>query len=295
MNYKNLFLLNVLPIFLIFIGCSNSQQALRPSGTMYVNEVQLSPLVSGQVLEVKKSEGDVIEKGDTLLIIDTEILQIQKKQSEAQWNEIQAQKQVLEAQIKQVELQLKHTETKIQRQLELFASGSATQQSIDDLMLQKDLQTQQLNGFKAQRTANEALKNRVEAQIALQQKQISDGILKAPISGKVLTRAVEVGETVSPQTIVFTLANDQTLEMRVYLTQSEIANLNVGKKVKVFVDAFPKRVFEGTIAVISSKAEFTPKNVQTKNLRSTLVYAVKINIPNEEQLLLNGMPAEVEW
>ncbi|MCX7835567.1 MAG: efflux RND transporter periplasmic adaptor subunit [bacterium] len=276
-------------------GCSNSHQSTRPSGILYSKEVNISPLISGRVIQIFKNEGDAVKVGDTLLIIDTELYELQKKQSENQMEEVQAQKLVLETQIKQVEAQLKHTNTNLKRQKELLSSGSTTQQILDDLTLLQETQNQQLEALKAQLQANFSLLKKVKTQIELQNKQIAYGILQAPMDGKVMVRSIEIGETISPQSVAFILTNDEQLETRVYLTQKEMAGLHLGKEVNVWVDAFPDRAFKGTIAFISSKAEFTPKNVQTKQSRSTLVYAVKIAVPNPENLLLNGMPAEVEF
>lgn len=285
----------LLALILLFVGCSTKNNHTNlPSGMIYTTDVKISPLISGKVLQVNKSEGDEVKVGDTLVRIDTELMELQKLQTEAQQKEILAIRRGFELQKKQLETQLTHTEVKLKRQIELLNSGSSSQQTIDDITLQRDLFSQQIATISTQIEANTAQQNRIITQLAVINRQLQDGIIRSPMEGKVLVRSIEVGETATPQSILFILSNDKQLELNIYLTQSEIANISIGKKVNVLVDAYPNKTIEGNITFVSTKAEFTPKNIQTKNSRSNLVYAVKIAIRNQENLLLDGMAAEID-
>ena len=117
--------------------------------------------------------------------------------------------------------------------------------------------------------------------------------LTAPISGRVLQRTIEAGEVAMPGTPLLRLADLNTLRLVVYVSEPQLGRIFVGQRADVQVDAFPNRVFEGRVVRIADEAEFTPKNVQTKEDRVNLVYAVEIRLPNPEGLLKPGMPADV--
>ncbi|MDD5348280.1 MAG: efflux RND transporter periplasmic adaptor subunit [Candidatus Omnitrophica bacterium] len=116
--------------------------------------------------------------------------------------------------------------------------------------------------------------------------------ITAPLTGTVLVKAVEVGELANFGTPIVTLANLETLKLIVYLGEKDIGQIKLGDPVTVQVDAFPKEKFTGKITHISDKAEFTPKAIQTKDERTTLVFGVKMEIPNPDQKLKPGMPAD---
>ena len=118
--------------------------------------------------------------------------------------------------------------------------------------------------------------------------------LKAPVSGWVLLKNIEAGEVVNVGTPVFTLGDIADLWMNVYIGEKEVGRLRLGDPVTIQVDAYPNETFEGKVIFISQEAEFTPKNIQTKDERTKLVYRVKVSIRNQDQKLKPGMPADAE-
>lgn len=129
--------------------------------------------------------------------------------------------------------------------------------------------------------------------------QAKDGFvhtdITAPISGVVLVKAVEVGELANFGTPIVTLADIRLLKLMVYLNEKDIGKIKLGDVVKVTVDAYPNQTFTGKITHISDKAEFTPKAIQTKDERTTLVFGIKVEIPNPDQKLKPGMPADAAF
>lgn len=119
--------------------------------------------------------------------------------------------------------------------------------------------------------------------------------ITAPLTGTVLVKAVEVGELANFGTPIVTLANLDTLKLIVYLGEKDIGQIKLGDPVKVTVDAYPGQIFQGKITHISDKAEFTPKAIQTKDERTTLVFGVKVEIKNPDQKLKPGMPADAAF
>ncbi len=130
--------------------------------------------------------------------------------------------------------------------------------------------------------------------LALAQARLLETRLRSPITGLVLRKNLEVGETASPGISILTLMDPGDMWLRAYVPETEIGRLRVGQRATLSVDAFPGRKFEGTISEIASEAEFTPKNVQTKKERVNLVFRIKIAVRNAEGVLKPGLPADAE-
>lgn len=132
------------------------------------------------------------------------------------------------------------------------------------------------------------------ASIELIETQISNSIIRSPMNGTVVEKVVEEGENVLPGMPLAVISDLSKVYLKVYLSPKEIGRIRIGDAVRVFVDSAPRRGFPGRIVHISSQAEFTPKNIQTKEERERLVFAVKVEIDNPEGILKPGMPADVE-
>jgi multidrug resistance efflux pump len=118
--------------------------------------------------------------------------------------------------------------------------------------------------------------------------------LQAPRTGVVLERMVSAGEIAPPNFALLTLADLDQVTLTVYVPENEIGLVKVNQAVKITVDSYPERTLDGKVVHIASSAEFTPKNVQTKEERVSTVFAVKIEIPNLDHALKPGMPADAE-
>lgn len=278
----------------VFAGCGKNSNGLRPSGTLEATEVSISPLLSGRVLELRKQEGDEVKVGDTLVVLDTELLGLQRNQSEAQLSELAAAYEALQAQKTQCELQIKNYSDKLSRQTTLLEKGSSSRQIVDDLTSQRDIAQSQLKAIAAQSSANVAQRSRIEAGKKMIERQLRDGVIVSPLKGTVLVKGSEPGESVTPQTIVYKLSDLTNLTVKIYLTEPEMGKVKIGQKVVLRVDALDKKIFEGVVSFINPTAEFTPKNIQTKKTRADLVFAVKLNVANPSGELHGGMPIEAE-
>jgi len=123
---------------------------------------------------------------------------------------------------------------------------------------------------------------------------ISAETVVSPIDGLVLRKNLEVGETANPGVSILTLMNPREVWVRAYVPEEEIGRIKVGDTARVGVDAYPGRAFSGRVSEISSEAEFTPKNVQTRKERVHLVFRIKVMLDNPEGILKPGMPADAE-
>ena len=116
--------------------------------------------------------------------------------------------------------------------------------------------------------------------------------IHSPINAFILSDTVEEGEFVAPRTTAVSIANLEKVWLRAYLDERDLGKINLGQAVDVFVDSYPDKIYPGKVSFISSEAEFTPKNVQTAKERVTLVYRIKVDVPNIGFELKPGMPAD---
>jgi HlyD family secretion protein len=157
---------------------------------------------------------------------------------------------------------------------------------------QADLDALQAGPTEEQVAVARAQVRQAEAALEILQVQLDKMTLRSPLAGLVTSRVINVGETASPGATLMTVANLDEVTLTVYVPETQIGRVKVGQEVKVEVDAYPDRVFKGRVVHISSRAEFTPQNVQTKEERVNMVFAVKVAIPNPGHELKPGMPAD---
>ncbi len=171
--------------------------------------------------------------------------------------------------------------------------GNATAQQVDEASAQVDILARKLAAARQAIVALDAEAARLQASLAVFDRQLADGVVVSPLAGTVLLRTAEPGEMAAPGRLVLRLADLRRLELRFYLDATDLGRVALGQELPVQVDAFPGRSFAGTVTWISSEAEFTPKNAQTHDARAQLVYAVKLEVPNPDGVLAIGMAADV--
>jgi multidrug resistance efflux pump len=137
--------------------------------------------------------------------------------------------------------------------------------------------------------------DQVNAALALSQLQLEKTTVKTPIAGTVLARNVEVGDLVAAGGVVMTVAKLDSLNLTVYIPENQYGQITIGQKVEIQVDSFPGKTFIGNVTSVADEAEYTPRNVQTTDGRTSTVYAVKIAVPNADTTLKPGMPADVTF
>jgi HlyD family secretion protein len=160
-------------------------------------------------------------------------------------------------------------------------------------MAKKDYQIYQEGYRKEDIASAKAAKESAEAAVRLIQRTIQDATVVIPCDGVINERYVEPGEFVAPGTLLATVINLQDMWIMAYVSEKNLGKVRLGQTGKVFVDSYPDREFPGKVTYISPEAEFTPKNIQTREERVKLVYGVKVQIDNTEEILKPGMPADV--
>ena len=305
-------------VVLAGLACSNGRDpnVIAASGTIEAVEVNVASKVAGQVLSLSYKEGARVAPGDLLAVIDHASLDIQLRQAEAGVRLADAQLALLvkgarsedirqaEAALTQADSALKVAGDDASRMRELFKTGSVTSKQRDDAEARLTVATAQRSAAvealgKLRRLARpeeiqaaEARLDQARAAADLLAKTIADCTITAPAGGIVTHKAVEAGELIAPGATVVTLSGLDSVFVMIYVTELEVGRIKLGDGVEIRIDAFPERPFPGKITYISPEAEFTPKNVQTKEDRVKLVFGVKVEIENKEGLLKPGLPAD---
>ncbi|MGE5060969.1 MAG: efflux RND transporter periplasmic adaptor subunit [Betaproteobacteria bacterium] len=289
-------------------------------GNIDLRQVQLAFNNSERLAAVLVQEGDHVRKGQVLARLDISRLEPQVAQVAAQ---AAAQLQVVTRlrngsrpeEIAQARANVESAKADLvnaQRQYERYknaaeasAGRAVRQQDVDaakaslDVAVaklavnQKSLDLAVLGPRKEDIAENEARLRATQAQVALLRQQLADSELVAPADAVVRTRIMEPGEMATPQNAVFSLAIIDPKWVRAYISEPDLGKIRPGMVAAIEVDAFPKRRFDGWIGFISPVAEFTPKSVQTEELRTSLVYEVRVFVKDPADELRLGMPASV--
>jgi HlyD family secretion protein len=286
-------------------------------GNVDLRQVDLAFNGSERIAAVDAQEGDRVHKGEVLARLDTRRLEPQVAQAEAQ---VAAQRAVVErmrhgsrpeeieqsrANLEQAKADAANASAQYQRKNDLLAKNAGTQMDFDNakaalemaearLKLNQSALDLTLAGPRKEDIAQaEAQLRGNEAQLAYLRQQLADAELAAPVDGVVRSRLMEPGEMATPQRPVFSLAITDPKWVRAYVPEIDLGKVHPGTNATVSVDSFPGRGFDGWIGFISPVAEFTPKDVQTPELRTSLVYEIRVFIHDPSDDLRLGMPATV--
>lgn len=288
-------------------------------GNIDVRQVSLAFEGSGRVAQVDAEEGDRVQSGQVLAVLDTRTLALQADQAAAQ---LRVQEENLRrlkngarpAEIAQARSRLAAAQADAQRarreqaRLERIATASAGAVSVQDVdrarsaarvaqaavkerqdalaLVQEGARREEIDAADAQVAA-------ARAQLALLRHQLDQGELRAPVASVVRSRLLEPGDMASPQRPVLALAVTSSKWARIYVDESSLGQVKPGQTAQLSVDSMPGRTLAGRVGYISSVAEFTPKSVQTEVLRTSLVYEVRVLVDDPDDVLRLGQPVTV--
>jgi HlyD family secretion protein len=296
---------------------SQSQQLVL-YGNVDLREVDLAFNGSERIATVQVQEGDTVHKGQVLATMDTSRLKPQLEEAKAQ---VAAQRAAVQrmhngsrpeeiaqarANLASAKADAENARLVYNREKTLLEKASATQQDVDNSKAAMDVADAKVDvnqkalelavaGPRVEDIAQaEAQLRANEAQLALVRAQLADATLVAPVDGVIRSRLMEPGDMASPQRPVFSLAVTDPKWVRAYVSEADLGRVRPGMTAYVAVDAFPKRRFAGWIGFISPIAEFTPKTVETEELRTSLVYEIRVFVKDPADDLRLGMPATVD-
>jgi HlyD family secretion protein len=267
------------------VGISNylskHKGVVEAGGYIEAVEVDIKPLVSGRLLSLNVEEGDRVLSGDIIAVIDGAAL-------DASWEAAEAQRRAAVDAVSAARTAYGQAQRDVTRLESLSVDAAVSKATLDQARTRRDLALAELNAVKSTLVAASANVAIVEAQ----RKEIK---IYAPQDGTVISKNFEVGEVVSPAAPLVTIAELDELEVDVYVPETYIGLINQGDTVEVEVDSYPERKFPGKIKSIASKAEFTPRNIQSKEERVNLVFKVLVVVPNPEGKLKPGIPCDVTF
>jgi len=272
-NYRLWILGTIAVVMLVVTGVLVVQRLTRAPDTAFLvasgriegRLTTLSARSAGRVAEIKADEGRSVERGETLVVLADPALRERINS--------------LAARVRRTEASLDQAERELARNQKLMADGFITLQMMERTRLEADVQSAALREAKAS--------------LAEQQRYLDEMTVRAPTTGTVLVRTIERGEWVQPGTPLFSMVDLNQLYLKIYVPEPDIGKIVHDQPARVHVDAFPDRFFPARVSKIASEAEFTPKNVETREERVKLVFAVELALDdNPGGTLKPGMPAD---
>jgi HlyD family secretion protein len=300
----------------VLTGCHRGTDSttIVASGHVEATDVRLSTKIGGRLESLGIREGDKVTSGQEVAQVDTTDARLLLRQARAEREQAAAELRLrlagarredvaeLEAQVAQDAADLAGADRDLTRMQGLLDRGSGTTKARDDAKTRREMSAERLaarnqslarmrSGSRAEEIdAARARLASTEARIAQLEQQIEDATVKSPVSGVVTEKIAEAGETLQPAAGLCVITNLDDAWLTVYVAEPDLARLRLGQDVEVKTDDGQTR--RGKITFVASRAEFTPKNVQTRDERVKLVFRVKVGLDNKDGLFKPGMPAE---
>ncbi|PIP77203.1 MAG: HlyD family secretion protein [Ignavibacteria bacterium CG22_combo_CG10-13_8_21_14_all_37_15] len=287
-------------LLIIFFGCGNDNGKFDASGTFESEEIIVSSEAMGKLVMLNVEEGMQLKQNQLVGVVDTLQLYLKKKQLEATIKAVLSKQPDIAAQLAIIEEQIKTASTEKRRIENLINSNAAATKILDDIDAQLELLDRQYQATKSNLSiTKQGLQNETYpllAQIEQIEDQINKSKIKNPVDGTVLTRYAKQNEITTNAKALYKIADLSTMTLRAYINGDQLGGIKLGQKVKVFVDKGneEQKEMNGEIYWVSSKAEFTPKTIQSKDERANLVYAIKVRVNNDGYLKI-GMYGEVRF
>ncbi|MCI4454598.1 MAG: efflux RND transporter periplasmic adaptor subunit [Thermodesulfobacterium sp.] len=293
--------LPILIVLVLFVGLSLYffKKQEKPRGLLILHgrvegkEINIGSKVQGRIIRLYKRESEPVKKGELLAELrpDEYLAMLSSAQKEVQ----AAEETVLMAQSYLIKSQAKLEQAKrdLERYRALFQEGLVSKRDLEIVELNytsalSELKVNEKYVAQAKAKQSSALQRLKEVEVSYRETKIY-----APADGVILSRVAEEGEVVNPGQVIYTMVDLNKLYIKVYIPEPELGKVKLGQQARVYVDAYPDRYFNGTLTRVYEQAEFTPKNVETKDERVKLVFGAEVSVENPEGLLKPGMPADV--
>lgn len=278
---------------IISSGCSNNSDQADAFGNFEAVEVIISAETSGRILSIDVDEGTEIEKGTEIALIDTALFHLQKNEIDAGMRSISTRVNSINAQNDILGQQIENLNVNVARIENMLKNDAATRKQYDDLTGQVAVMQKQIAANNTQKASVAAELGVYASKKATLDEQIERSSVKSPLKGTIIEKYSEAGEITAAGKPLAKIADLSVMKLKVYVSGAQLSNIKTGQQCTVRIDDGKKGylTFPGTISYISGKAEFTPKIIQTKEERVTLVYAVTIDVKNDGTMK-SGMPGE---
>ena len=294
------------------------QDVLELHGNVDIRQVNLGFRVSGRIQEMRREEGDDVHAGDVIAVLDQGPYQNQVDFARAQLAQQMANltkeqngnraEEIAQAraQVELAKANLANAEATLKRQMDLARTSVISRQDYDNATMTRDVNKAQFAsaqanldlenaGWRAEDIeAAKAQADNARANLQSAQLNLSDCQLLAPTDGYIITRALEPGAIVAAGTTAYSMCLYSPVWIRTYIDERDLGRIYPGMKALVFTDTNSTKPYEGQIGFISPIAEFTPKTVQTRELRTDLVFRLRVIIQNPDRYLRQGMPVTIK-
>lgn len=277
----------------LLTGCRDKTAEADAYGNFEATEVIISSETNGRILQFDRVEGSQIGKGEVIALIDTTLQHLQASEIDAGMNSVRTRINSINAQNDILNQQIENQNVNIDRIGKMLKDGAATRKQYDDLTGQVAVLKKQIAANNTQKVSTASELAVYESKKATLNEQIVRSCVRSPLNGTIIEKYSEAGEVTAQGKPLVKIADLSIIKLKVYVSGAEIGRIKTGQQCTVRIDDGKKgyRNLSGTISYVSDKAEFTPKIIQTKEERVTLVYAVNINVINDGSLK-SGMPGE---
>ena len=274
-------------------GCNKNDNQADAYGNFEATEVVVSSETSGRILQFNVSEGVDIDEGNIIALIDTTLFHLQKAEIDAGMRSIRTRINSINAQNDILDQQIANLNVNIARIGNMLKDEAATQKQYDDLAGQLAVLQKQIAANNTQKASIAAELSVYESKKATVNEQLLRSTVRSPLKGTVIEKYSEAGEITAAGKPLVKIADLSVIRLKAYVSGAQLASIKMGQECSVRIDDGRKeyQTFTGKISYIADKAEFTPKIIQTKEERVTLVYAVLIDVINDGSIK-SGMPGE---
>lgn len=322
-NKKTLLVLLIICLLAVwgwhYYQTRQEERELTLYGNVDIRQISLAFNASERIDKLYAEEGDRVKKGDVLGVLHTQPLKLSIAQTKAQIAAQQATvtklhngsrpEEILQAQaqVNNMAAEEENARTYYQRIDALFTQSAVSRQTRDDAEARWKAAAANLENARAALQlsdagprqedidAAEAQLEALKVSLETQEYNLSQATLTAPLDGVIRSRLLEPGDMASPTKSVYLIGLDTTKWIRAYISESQLGKIREGMQARITIDSFPDQPLTGQVGYISNTAEFTPKSVQTTDLRTSLLYEVRIYVTDEKDRLRMGMPATVTF
>lgn len=291
-----LFLIGIVFLFAYFLLHNSDKKInglLSLSGRIEARETFISPKIQGRIINIYKDDGDKVKEGELLIELESEQINARYKTALENSKSASYALMVNEAILKKAKATYEKAKNDFERYSSLIKEDLVSKSDFDRVKMNYELSQAEVEAslkslYQSDANHKASLSRLMEAEAELRELKIY-----SPLDGVVLSRNVEKGEVVNQGNSLFVIIDPNRVYVKVYVPEPEIGKLKLGLPARVYIDAYPDKYFNGKITKIYEQAEFTPKNVETKEERVKLVFGVEVSLENPEGLLKPGMPADV--
>ena len=303
MRVKNILFYLVFVAFTVFVALAiyqyQKEKEKIPPGFVFVSgrlegdTITVATKIAGRVEAIYFKEGNEVKAGTLLAKLSSQELSAKLKAADAAISEAKAHLEEVASLISEATAIMEQSKRDLHRFENLYQQKLIPKIKLEQAELAYDQAIARLESLKKRHKSIRAAIRQLNAQREEVKALLEDTKIRAPANGVIIRKVTNLGEVLSPGGTIALMVNLDSLYLKAYVPEREIGRVGIGQEARIYIDAFPNRSFDGYVGYIAKRAEFTPKEVQTKAARIKQVYAVKIFLrQNPDHILTPGMPAD---